>query len=201
MALTQYGDGTALNPLDAKDKLGYDEWRELLGDLQFVDAVFTERHACSSFVLSRMRVMRENETRGRARLLQLCKEDFYEALIRTSLAKALPTDAEVAASECPDAGVYLLNMQMEEGGAAWPVFLEEHTPREIGGPSSQPVESALAHLLALIVRTIQLVTLGSRAFQSPSLELSVDQVKAFQKLGGRRSMKIADHNAEDKAAT
>ena len=189
---SQFGNGIALNPLDAKDKLGYDEWRELLADLKFVDATFTERHACSAFVLSRMRVMRENEVKGRARLLQLCQQDFYEALLRVCLCKALPTDAEVAASECPDAGVYLLGLQMEEGGAAWPAFLEAHPAPSEGG-ASQPFESALTHLLALIIRTIQLVTLGTRAFQSSSLELSLDQVKAFQKLGGRRSMKmIAD---------
>ena len=183
-----FGDGVDLNPLDTKDRLGYDEWRRLLSDLSFVDSQCNERVAQSAFVLSRMRVMRENEVRGRARLLQLCFEDFFEALIRLCLQKALPTDQEIALAESADAGVYLLEMQMEEGGAAWPDFLATHEPPADGEPSGgQPVDRALEHLLALMVRSIQLVVVGRRALESNSLELSAEQVRAFHKLGGRTS--------------
>lgn len=76
------GEGRAGDRLDSIDLMSIEEWRTLVSHLDLVDMQFREREATQCFMRSRMRVVQESETRGRAKLLQLCYEDF---LVRQQL--------------------------------------------------------------------------------------------------------------------
>jgi hypothetical protein len=126
-----YGDG-AIGGLLSRKLLDLGEWRFLLDRLGLVDWQFEERSVRNTFVRSRMRVVSESASRGRAKLLQLSFEDFCEALVRMSRLKALPTDADVARAQCIDGGEYMLRKK-EAGTAAWEAFLESHQPHGSAG--------------------------------------------------------------------
>ena len=96
-----------------------------------------------SFVCSRMRVVAERETKGRAKVLQLCFEDFLEAIVRMSTMKALPDDDELDNAGSTDAGRHLLELrgvspQMYED------FLKEHAQSWFDEPL-QPIHRRAAH--------------------------------------------------------
>lgn len=90
-----HGSGGAANAFKDKALLGGDEWSTLLNDFDLLDTQLTERDANRCFIYSRLRVIKESTTKGRAKLLQLSLEDFYECLVRLATMKALPTDADV----------------------------------------------------------------------------------------------------------
>jgi hypothetical protein len=172
-----WGDGSANNPLASRTHLGYDEWRLLLSDLGLADNfAFGERQATAAFVLSRMRVLKESDTRGRARILQLCFEDLCEALVRIALYKSFPTAAQVKASGCLDAGHYLLRLWYDsKGGAAWEEYLRRPRP-------ALSADQAIEALMTLIIRSVH-AALG-RPIDTPSLELTAADVEAFAKQHG-----------------
>ena len=75
--------------------LSLDEWLALLTDTELIDGEFTQREAILAFVWSRHRVIDERIKGSRVKLTNLSLEDFYEALMRVSVMKALPTDDEL----------------------------------------------------------------------------------------------------------
>ena len=157
--------------------MGIDEWRLLLSDLALVDNfAFGERQATAAFVLSRMRVQRESDTRGRARVLQLCFEDMCEALVRIAMMKSLPSDEVCLAAGYFDAGHYLLQLWIDsKGGLEWEAYLRK--PR-----LEQSAPRATEQLLTLIIRTVHMA-LG-RPIDALSLQLSALDVETFAKQHG-----------------
>ena len=172
-----HGDGRLGDELASTKRLGFGEWQKMLDHLALVDGPesgFGERQATGAFVLARSRVVREAETKGRAKLLQLCFEDWLEALVRVALFKAFPSDETIAAEGCVDAGHYVLQLQADS--LAWTNFLIR--PRLV-----QSTDSLVKHLITLIFRTI--TTALGRPIDASNLEVTSSDVKAFDKQGGR----------------
>ena len=177
------GSGNAGKATDDKKLLGIEEFRDLVLDLLFVDSQFAEREAQYCFVTSRMRVIRESDTRGRAKLLQLTFEDFLEAVVRMASIKAMPLDKEVRVAGCIDAGEYLLRLQLSGRLKAIDDFLVSHDV-PTGKPPIQPIHRSVEHLVTLILRSIT-TTMG-RPTNATDLKLSEGDLKAFHRGGGRR---------------
>ena len=76
-----------------------------------------------------------------------------EALCRVAVLKALPTDAEVDAASCRDAGVFLETLR-ERDSDAYDTLLRERRVAW-GEEPRQPPERCVAHLLSLVVRRIE----------------------------------------------
>ena len=188
-----YGDGKSGNELSSTKRLSIDEWRRLLDHLALIDSEFGDRQATAAFVLSRNRVVHEADTKGRARLLQLCFEDWLEALVRIALVKALPTKQTVREAGCLDGGHYILQLQAPDanGAPAWAAFLRQ--PRV-----EQSAEEASDHLVTLIIRSVQ-SALG-RPIDASNLELTIADVKAFARLGGRSGAAAAARSGGSAAA-
>ena len=76
-----------------------------------------------------------------------------EALCRVAVLKALPTDAEVSAASCRDAGVFLEAL-CERDPIAHEALLSD---RRVGWGEEpkQPPERAVAHFLSLVVRRVE----------------------------------------------
>ena len=164
----------------------------MMEHLALVDGQFGERQATGAFVLSRMRVQREAETKGRARLLQLCFEDWLESLVRMALQKALPAEEEWRAAGCVDAGHYMLMLQSDPAQKhAWEDLLRRrsasHTMEEEEEAMSAHV--AVEALITLILRSVQLV-LG-RPVETPIVELTLTDIKAFAQSGGAARLRPA----------
>ena len=82
-------------------------------------------------------------------------EGFLEGLVRLSRLKALPTDSDLIASGCADAGTYVRRLKDQEGGK-YRAFLE-------GRVNVQPVARATEHLISVIIRNIEVaVSLADR---------------------------------------
>lgn len=182
------GDGRVGDALNSASLMSMEEWRTLLSHLALVDSQFGEREATQCFVRSRMRAVRESETRGRARLLQLYFEDFMEAVVRVALVKAVPTDKEVAEAGCADGGDFLLRLYAE-GGGRLAAFLDSHdqpSPARL-----QPAHRCVDHLLCLVVRIIiaEAGCAGAKEkLERADLMLTAQEVKAFfrkRQPGGR----------------
>ena len=71
-------------------------------------------------------------------------EGWLECLCRVSLLKALPTDAEVKAQGCADAGVALIHLRVTDPAAYKQRLADDATPW--GGKPRQPIERCVHHL-------------------------------------------------------
>lgn len=109
-------------------------------------------------MLSRCLTVDEECVKHKPKIENLSLEDFYEALCRVAMLKALPTDDEVAEAGFADAGEFLLELQEEPNDHA--EYLEEW---ELSHPdptnavhikATQPAARCLSHLMALIIRTV-----------------------------------------------
>ena len=91
---------------------------------------------------------------GHVRETCLHFEDFLEALVRLSVLIALPTDDEIEAAGCNDAGEFMAHLRFENCSA----FAALHAQRSGDWPSaepSQPIERCIAHTLAIIFGRMQ----------------------------------------------
>jgi hypothetical protein len=131
------------------------EWIDLLRDLQVLDDSFTLRDATMIFMLSRMRVVNEQGKKSSVKLENLSYEDFFEALVRTALMKALPTDDEIGEAGCIDAGDFMLRLRDAQSEDEWlKEYYDVHGCDMTNAPR-QPAHRCLNHLLLLIMRTIE----------------------------------------------
>ena len=149
------------------------EWEELVGDFKWMDSQFVQRDVSICFVTSRLRAVKEADTKGRAKLLQLSFEDFLEVLVRVATRKALPTDDEVRKAGYEDGSEHLFQLKLEP--KAWSAFLVSHNV-PWGAKPLQPLHRALDHLIASMFRAV------SKGKSSVSFKgkLSEAQVRAFQ---------------------
>ena len=129
------------------------EWKEFCIDLHLVDDHLTLRDATLCFALSRMRVADEHTERGWQRTTTLSFEDFLEAFVRLSMRKSLPTDAELRASGCSDAGQMLLQME-EADPARHKQWCAQHAVAW-GAEPPQPPCRCVEHLVMLMIRTVE----------------------------------------------
>jgi len=170
------GEGRAGDRLDSIDLMSIEEWRTLVSHLDLVDMQFREREATQCFMRSRMRVVQESETRGRAKLLQLCYEDFLEALVRVAHLKATPTDADIDAACCMDGGEYLMMIQTASSREKL-AFFERR-----GEAGRRPIHRCLEHLISYILRKM------STRPDAPADQLAVSaaEVKSYWSLTDMR---------------
>ena len=138
----------------AKRLLDCSVWKKLLRLLDLCQADLSTRDAALCFVWSRMSVPDPCSVVGKARARCITFEGFCEALCRVACLKALPTDAELEASGCENAGSYLSEMQasrpLEYGS-----FLETRRTAFGHSPAHQPASRCLHHLLSLVMYTIE----------------------------------------------
>ena len=153
--------------------LSLEEWLALLTDTELIDGEFTQREAILAFVWSRHRVIDERIKGSRVKLTNLSLEDFYEALMRVSTMKALPTDDELTEAflsgnfgeeEVPDAGVFILTTKQRAANdkkltLAYDQWLKDHA-NSWNSPPRQKYHRCLAHLIELLVRTIDGRSMG-----------------------------------------
>ena len=138
-----------------KKKMSLVEWSNMLRKFGLFDAHFTQRDATVVFVLSRMRTIDEQGEGVALKLENLSLEDYYEALTRISVMKALPTDAEVADAGAADVGEFILELQeIPSDFLAWvDDWNAEHSAPII--KATQPAHRALNGLIVLMVRTVE----------------------------------------------
>lgn len=106
-----------------------------------------------------MVVVDASTERGQQRESSLPFEGFCEALCRVAVLKALPSDAEILASSATDAYEYIAMLD-EEDETVYEAFLASHCSAW-GAEPQQPLARCVAHLMALIFRTM-MKDLGER---------------------------------------
>ena len=105
------------NALKAGNLLDFEEWSTFCADFKLMDLDFTSRELILTFVWSRMRTIDTEPKQSKAKLTQLCFEDFLEALVRVATTKTLPTDGQLADTGFGDAGRRIGTASEEE--CAW----------------------------------------------------------------------------------
>ena len=86
-------------------------------------------------------------------------EGFLEALCRISVLKALPTDEEITAAGAADAHEYLAQLKLNDEEGYKTLLRERRTAW--GVDPSQPTWRCVAHLCAIIVRTMEEASAGA----------------------------------------
>lgn len=150
----------------------------MLTDLRLLSSEFTRREATLAFVWSRMRCVDESSDASRRKLVHLSFEDFLEFLVRVSTMKALPTDAEIAAAGCADAGAFILGLQLFDANR-YESFVADHTGRW-DKELPQPIDRCVDHLIHLIIKTIE----ASAAAGSTDGKVSQREFTRFIEQGG-----------------
>lgn len=163
--------------------MSFEEWMKLCKDLNFIDDHFTLRHVSLCFVWSRMRVVDENDPRSRIRMIHLSFVDFLEAIVRLATMKGMPTDEEIEAANCLDAG-HFIHFQQSIPGTAYKQWLDSHAQHWNEVPA-QPIERCVEHLISLILRTVE----GSVSKKHDS-KLSESEATKFMRHGTRSSNEI-----------
>ena len=174
------GDGELGNKMRSTSLLGYDEWARFIAMTNLVDPAFPSGVSTMCFVWARSRVVDEASETHRPKLIQLSFIDFLEALVRVAMAKALPTEDELAQWGHADAGEFLL--QLQESPSAYDEYVCDHAVT-FGSPPSQPPSNRVEHLISLLVRTIK----GNA--EGGDLSLKAAQVTSFINSGGSNRSK------------
>ena len=128
-----------------------------------------------------MTVIDGRTQRGKERESFLPFEGFLEALCRVAPMKAFPTDAEIGAVGQPDAGSYLAWLKETDEEAYEGLVASRATPW--GDAPPQPHDRCVAHLLSLIIRTMEEDSRGTDDLVLTEAEVN-DWVKKTLKGGG-----------------
>lgn len=158
LAKNSFGTSSTLVSLGCF-RAGMDALGLMNGDL-------TERDITLCFSWSRMVVTEPRGVGGPRRDSCLPYEGFLEALCRIAALKALPTDDEIAAAGCSDAGSYLVRLQ-HENSAAYKSLMERKTLWG-GKPSHQPFFRCVAHVIAIMIRSVKPVDFDENTADSVS---------------------------------
>ena len=173
-------EGGMLGKEKQRKLMNVNEWLWLLKDLRLLDDSFAVRDATVIFVLSRMRVIDEKGKDADLKLLNLTTDDFYEALLRVSCLKALPTDEEIEEAGCTDAGDFMLRLADIEKLDDWCLAYYRKHGCEMGKPPPQPIHRCVAHLISLMVRTIEMYADESQAGMVKDQKLTMKEMKNWQ---------------------
>ena len=103
------------------------------------------------FKWSMIRARPDRTSESERKLRQLTFVDWLEALVRLACLMALPTDVQLEASACADAGEFLHGLQ-DAGELDAFVAANKVGWRE---PPKQHVSRCVTHLIALLVRTVK----------------------------------------------
>lgn len=135
------------------------EFKRMLNELSIFDMKCSLRDATVVFMSSKLHVIDENSKATPAKLENLGLEDFYEALTRMAVTKALPTDEEILEAGALDAGDFILKLRDKSMEGEW--YAAAYARRsswnyfDFDHPPLQPAHRCLSHLILLMVRTIE----------------------------------------------
>ena len=137
----------------AASLVSLEEWEALMKALDFVGKDLSQRDVVQTFLWSRMVVVNGRTERGFLKESCLPFEGFMEALCRTSVLKALPTDDEVGASGCGTVGEYMEMIKAEDEARYEEMLITRATPWGVE-QTLQPTGRCVAQLLDLIAHTM-----------------------------------------------
>jgi len=148
--------------------LSLEGWRAFLRAVELLGADITERDAALCFSWSRMAVSERRTERGQRHESCLPFEGFLEALCRIAALKALPTDEEIANAGHAHAGTYMIELRTKPGG----VFEEMLRTRSVGWGEEpvEPLARCVAHLLEILIYTVEAETQGADNLQVTAKE-------------------------------
>ncbi|KAL3926287.1 MAG: hypothetical protein SGPRY_003367 [Prymnesium sp.] len=157
------------------------------------DGQLSEEEVKLIFLWSRIRSVHGAEpSHAKQRLRHLFFEDFLEALVRLSMAIALPTDAELKLLPDTDGGQFLMMLRVDKQDYA--NWLEAHrveqtkAVHDLQGEPRQHVSRCVYHLLRLVYNMIHVNTSQLESIASNYGGLGEVNVQAFlhkQAEGGR----------------
>ena len=101
--------------------------------------------------------------------------DFLDAIVRLATMKGMPTDEEIKAAGCKDAG-HFIHMMQATSGSAYTAFLQQH-PQRWNEVPRQPIARCVEHLISLILVTVE-ATVGV------SMDLKLTETEASQFMRG-----------------
>ena len=150
--------------------LGLAEWKQLMRMLGLINLDVTDRDAVLCFIMSRMSVIDGESEKGAIKESNLTFEGFLEAIARMSVLKAWPTEEDLRASLCADAGVYMLRVRKDPEK-----FHELMLTRNVdwGGTPPLPKWQCVEYMVLTIIRSVeQILGTGSDDVQQPKLDAS-----------------------------
>ena len=153
------------------------EWTAFCHGTEVLGIDLSERDAMMCFAWSRMCVVDVESERGKMRETHLPFEGFCKAIVRLSVLKALPTDDEVAAAECKNAYEYFRKLRVEDEAKYQEILATRGV--KWGHAPSQPVGRCIAHLLALLICSIEYS--GSGGDDGFNMEITEKEAKLFAK--------------------
>ena len=136
-----------------------------------------------------MRVADEENKGSLLKLNNLSLEDFFEALCRVAVVKALPTEQEVMDQGTSDAGEFLLQMRQVLPGV-YEDWVSEWYRTHDGFPTkaTQPVHLCVSGLIALIVRSIRVQAANNASvgtLDGPEQKITKKEMRGFGVPGGK----------------
>ena len=138
---------------DKERHLNLNEWKMLLRSVDIIGNDCSERDAAMCFAWSRMCVADELISQHtKMRDTHLPFEGFMEAIVRLSLLKALPFDAEIEDAGSTDAGEYLRELRLNHEEAYQNLLIVRNP--QWGDEPMQPIDRTVFHLCAMLVRRV-----------------------------------------------
>eukprot|EP00966_Prymnesium_polylepis_P311569 7199476-Prymnesium_polylepis.1 len=112
--------------------MSIDEFFRFVSGLGLIeDGQLTDQEVKLIFLWSRIRSVQGFSNRSQIRLRHLMLEDFMEAIVRISIAIALPTDAELELVQGMEAGEFI--MTLRHGKDEYAKFITAHDETTGGG--------------------------------------------------------------------
>lgn len=159
----------------------------LVGDGELCEV--SDREATLCFLWSRMVTVDDETVTGRLKSAQLPFEGFLEALARVARLTALPTDEDIQAAGCADAGTFMLLLRQDpDEHRVWHATSQFEQWGEEAHDSSQamPMSKRLEQLLSVIFRAIEF-ELNSASGDGRLSQAEVSKWTKSRKLGGLHS--------------
>jgi len=171
------------------------EWLSFLSHLGLLETgQLTALSAKYIFLWSRIPIKRDTSEAAESSVRHLRFHDFLEAVVRTALSIALPTDVELEEAGARDAGEFMLALQ-SASPVDFQAFLTSHRPKHTDPNGSdfekhaaQPVERCVDHFIRLVVRIVEHNTCDSAALEE-DVPGSVDPNEAAKFLKRRLASK------------
>ena len=167
--------------LQSEKMMSIGEWVLLLEHLDlFRTNQLSSFGARMIFLWSRIRTAKDYNDRSEMKLRNLFFEDFLEAVVRLAFCIALPTDAEIIEANMGDAGDFLLLMATNQD-----VMLEFVSSRKTGWQQEprQRVNRCVAHLIALMVRSVENEEMKLTAADGKLTEFEVSVFEKMRRQG------------------
>jgi hypothetical protein len=190
-----FGSGAVGDAVLSTKLMDYDEYHQLVTQLEITDPFVTLREIRLAFLWSRMLVVDENSQKQRMRLLQLDFTDFLEVLVRIAYQMALPTDKDLFDLGVAHAGEYL---EYLEGYPEEEATFKRERTRDIGQPLDQPIGQKVRHFCEWLLYRVR----GGAATNGDGKPQAIDKKQAEKFVQGQvPRVKRAALEEEEEATT